>query len=133
MLSAQCKPRTVHFLMSLYSHSWSSHSYAAFIRVHWKKKTSSRRSFYLFSQYRQLCCVGGEQGTELSVPKSPIVGSLFNVVQNPVTALFIVEKSSACFATSNQPTAGVLRVVGAYQLGVSERLNLRCLTDGHGL
>jgi hypothetical protein len=79
MLSAQCKPRMVRFLMSLYSLRRSSHSYAAFIRVLREKKTSSRRSFYLFSQSRQLCCVGGEQGTELSVPQLPIIGSLFNV------------------------------------------------------
>jgi len=76
MLSAQCKPCMVHFLMSLYSHQWPSHSYAAFVRVLREKKTNSRRSFCLFYQYRQLCCVGSEQGAELSVPQPPIIGSL---------------------------------------------------------
>jgi len=51
-----------------------------------------------------------------------------NVSRNPVTALFLIKESSGCFATSNQPIKGSLRVVGAYQLGVSARLYLWCLT-----
>jgi hypothetical protein len=132
MLSAQCKPRMVHFLMSLYSLRWTSHSYAAFIRVLREKKTNSRRSFYFFFQHRQLCCVGGEQGAELSVPQPPIIGSLFNVARNSVTALFLIKERSGCFATTNQPitgSPGSPRVVGAYQIGVSARLYLRYLTD----
>jgi len=35
-----------------------------------------------------------------------------------LTALFLINERSGCFATSNQPIAGLLRVVGAYQLGV---------------
>jgi len=133
MLSAQCKPRMVRILMTLYSHRWSSHPYAAFIRIHREKKTNSRRSFYFFCRSRQLCYVGGEQGTELSVPQPPIIGSLFNVARNPVTALFLIKESSGCFATSNQPNANILRTVGAYQLGVSARLYLQwCFTDDIG-
>jgi len=35
-----------------------------------------------------------------------------------LTALFLINERSGCFATSNQPVAGSLRVVGAYQLGL---------------
>jgi len=49
-----------------------------------------------------------------------IVGYVVWVVSKELslTALFIIKESSGCFATSNQPTAGLLRVVGAYQLGL---------------
>lgn len=54
-------------------------------------------------------------------------GSSLNIARNPVTALFRINESSGCFATSNQPVPGLLRGVGAYQLGVSARLCLRYL------
>jgi len=34
-----------------------------------------------------------------------------------LSALFLVEESSGCFATSDQPVFGVVRAVGAYHLG----------------
>jgi len=35
-----------------------------------------------------------------------------------LTALFLIDERSGCFATSNQPVPGLLRAIGAYQLGV---------------
>ncbi|KAI9465546.1 hypothetical protein BJY52DRAFT_1209500 [Lactarius psammicola] len=40
-----------------------------------------------------------------------------------LTALFIIEKRSGCFATSDQPISGVVRTVGAYHLGM---ISVRC-------
>jgi len=40
-----------------------------------------------------------------------------------LTGLFIIEESSACFATSNQPVVDVVRTVGAYHLGAISLLS----------
>jgi len=43
--------------------------------------------------------------------------------QLSLTALFIVEERTGCFATSNQPVFGVVRTVGAYHLGAISLLS----------
>jgi hypothetical protein len=40
-----------------------------------------------------------------------------------VSALFLVEERDGCFATSDQPTVGVVRAVGAYHLGMISLLS----------
>lgn len=74
---------------------------------------------YAFSGRRRLILLA------LSISFLSLVGYVVWVVSKELslTALFIIDKSTACFATSNQPKAGILRVVGAYQLGVISVLN----------
>ncbi|KAH9997939.1 hypothetical protein BJV77DRAFT_782642 [Russula vinacea] len=69
---------------------------------------------YAFSGRRRLVLVA------LLTSFLSLVGYVVWVVSNQLdlTALFRINESSGCFATSNQPVPGLLRGVGAYQLGV---------------
>ncbi|KAH9049969.1 hypothetical protein EDB84DRAFT_847826 [Lactarius hengduanensis] len=55
----------------------------------------------------------------LSISFITLVGVVIWVIstQLTLTALFMIEERSACFATSNQPDFHVVRAVGAYHLG----------------
>ena len=53
-----------------------------------------------------------------------IIRSLLKPFQKPVSALFLINERSGCFATSNQPFSGSVEAVGAYQLGVRAGLYL---------
>ncbi|KAH9002532.1 hypothetical protein EDB86DRAFT_2896405 [Lactarius hatsudake] len=55
----------------------------------------------------------------LSISFFSLVGVAVWVIstQLTLTALFLIEERSACFATSNQPDSHVVRAVGAYHLG----------------
>lgn len=67
--------------------------------------------------------MGLKQAVELFVPRGRIVGSLLTLDQKPVTALFMINENSGCFATSNQPASTlIVEAVGAYQLGVRAML-----------
>jgi len=69
---------------------------------------------YAFSGRRRLVLVA------LCTSFLSLAGYVVWVVSNQLdlTALFLIKERSGCFATSNQPIAGLLRGVGAYQLGV---------------
>ncbi|KAI0300327.1 hypothetical protein BC826DRAFT_671829 [Russula brevipes] len=56
----------------------------------------------------------------LSISFCSIVGFVVWVVskQLSLTALFMIRERTGCFATSNQPSSGLVKAVGAYQLGV---------------
>jgi len=56
----------------------------------------------------------------LSTSFFSLVGYIIWVVcrELNLTALFLVNRRSGCFATTNQPTSGSPREVGAYQIGV---------------